>query len=212
MESYRSKRRRPMYTLAPGILLIGAGVWVFLSYQAQPDAPLTPGQIATVLFAAFGLSALIRAALIRRREAGLLFLGGFITLGAGSIAGLSLLLEASPTALWPLLLIAMGLSLLLTMLLKRTEKLGLVALSSILAGLIALPYTLNIIPPEMVGVVKDGWPVFFITIGLLTLIAAFGYREEEIDLEAVETGEPDEDKEEIAAEETVSEEKENTEG
>ncbi|MBN1284350.1 MAG: hypothetical protein JXB47_03035 [Anaerolineae bacterium] len=162
---------RPMHTYVPGILFIAVGVWAFLNYQNQ-----SPWVAIILLLGAFGVSMLARALLNRRVEAGLLFLGSFVTLSAAAVAGSALFLGVEPVTLWPLVLVALGLALLLTALLARVRGLTPVALVSALAGVIALPYTLGMIPPEMVGVVENGWPAFFAAIGLLTLIAAFGHR------------------------------------
>ncbi len=175
----REKRRVQASALMPGLLLIVFGLWALLSIANEQPPALW--QAAALLVTGLGLSFMMRFLIYERAEAGLMFLGAVITLTAAASLGAWSLIPAYAAlpALWPVGLMVVGASLILTLLLsaRRDRRLLLPGLGAIAAGAAALPFTLGLVPPEVADLIAVYWPLLFALAGLAALTGVLRRRE-----------------------------------
>ncbi|GAB4434764.1 MAG: hypothetical protein Kow00120_01290 [Anaerolineae bacterium] len=176
----REKRRVQASALMPGFLLVVIGLWALLAIAN--DAPPALWQVAGLLAITLGVSFIARFLIYERDAPGLIFLGMVVTLAAAAVAGAWYFLAeaASLPALWPVGLVVVGLALILTLLLsaRRDRRLLLPGLSFITAGVVALPFTLGMVPPALVDLIATYWPLLFALVGLAALLGVLRRRAE----------------------------------
>jgi hypothetical protein len=171
--SIREKRRRQASSLLPGVLLFVIGAWALLNRLGRPDQAPAAWEVAGLMILGAGLSFLARFLVYGRAEPGLVFLGSVITLTAAVIVAAWLVIpeDASLATMWPVGLIVLGLAFTLTLLLAACpdRRLLLPGLSFIVAGAVALPFTLGLVPTETVDLIATYWPLIFAGVGLAAL-------------------------------------------
>jgi hypothetical protein len=171
--SIREKRRRQASALLPGVLLLVIGAWALINRLDRPDQVPAAWEVASMMIVGVGLSFLARFLVYGREEAGLLLLGSFITLTAAAIAAAWLVIpeDASLPTMWPVGLIVLGLTFIVTLILAawRDRRLLVPGLSLIVAGAVALPFTLGLVPAETVDLIATHWPLIFAGVGLAAL-------------------------------------------
>jgi hypothetical protein len=162
---FRVQRRSQVSTALPALLLIAVG----LLYLLKPSELTRPLAIAAGL-AALGVGLVARFLLNTRRERGLFFIGVLLLLWLGLAA-----LAASGTIDifqgWPLAISAVGLAMIVTFVFERTHDRGLLFPGAmlILAGGIALPFTMEMFSSSLLSNVALYWPVLFLLVALAIL-------------------------------------------
>jgi hypothetical protein len=177
----RQRRRANPGAMLPGLALVAVGAWALLTYSDQPDRTIAWWEVAGLLAAGWGVSMLTRALAHRRTEAGLLFAGSLVTLTAVTAIGAWLLFpdEATLSALWPLGLGVLGISLVVTQVMGRVRGLMLPELGGIMAGVLALPFARGDVPAGTLDIIKDIGPIALALVGLIVIVAALGRPREE---------------------------------
>jgi len=167
---FRVQRRTQISTAIPALLLIALGI-VYLIDLLSPEAlALTRPLAVGIGVTALGGSLVLRFLLNGRRERGLFFIGAvillWIGLGAASLSG-DLAIEQA----WPLAISAIGVGMIITYLFERSHDRGLLmpALIVILFGALILPFTLGMLPPDIMSLVALYWPVVLIILAMALL-------------------------------------------
>ncbi len=178
--------RMPAGARVVGLTLIAVGVWALVAHRSTE--PPAAWQVINLLMVGFGLAMLQRARARKRADAAQIFLGIFVVMIAvDSLGSWKLFPNETFMTLWPLLPVALGLTLLLTMALTKVRGLMLVALSCIVAGGVALLFTLKIISGAFIEGVGAWWPLPIGLIGLGVLSTALGRLAPEDAADDVET-------------------------
>ncbi len=169
---FRQVRRAQVSMAFPALMAIAFGVLLLI------NPPTLTSQLALGLgTGAVGIGLVARFLFNARRERGLFFLGIMILL----MIGLAVVVIARTlpfSEVWPLLIMALGLALLLTFLFERNHERGLIlpGVMLIVAGASALAVTLRFLPTDGLAIVAANWPLAFILIAVLLLPRAFGGR------------------------------------
>lgn len=180
-QTFRRRLQMQVGTLPLALFAIALGVYLIARERDVRDLPdysaLTLGVAA---FLVVGFTFVFHAIVFGRRERGLLFLGFWMLLTAGTVAVVMLGIEADPKAdeWWPLLLVSMGLALVATYLLERLHDARLLVLGVmvLIASAIALLVTQGEIEQDVLDTVADYWPLLFSVIGIGLLPLVFGRR------------------------------------
>jgi hypothetical protein len=171
---FRIQRRSQVSTAIPALVLIALGV-VYLIKPSELTYPLAIG----VGVGALGLSLAMRFLLNARRERGLFFIGTLLLLWLGLVAlANSGNVEIGQT--WPLAVSAVGLAMLLSFVFERTHDRGLLlpGLVLIVAGGVALLFTMGALPGNLLTGVALYWPVLLLVVALAILPRAIRDRTE----------------------------------
>lgn len=167
-------RRGQMASVVPALLLIGIGAWLTFALTVSPPAPdaLT---IAAVLLGGVSVALLARWLSSGRWARGSLFAGLTLLFSVLVIVYLRQPLAAGFARGWPLLIVGLGASVILTALLAQPRDLRLLfpGLLVIIAGLIALVATLGLLPADVLALVASLWPVALVLaliVGLLPVL------------------------------------------
>ena len=171
---FRIQRRSQVSTAIPALLLIALGV-VYLLKPGELTYPLAIG----VGVGALGLSLAMRFLLNARRERGLFFVGIMILLWLG-LAALAISGNIEIGQTWPLAVGAVGLAMLLAFVFERTHDRGLLlpGLMMIVAGGMALLFTMGALPGGLLTGVALYWPVLLLVVALAVLPRAIRDRTE----------------------------------
>jgi hypothetical protein len=162
---FRAQRRSQVSTAFPALLLIAVGL-LYLVKPSELTQPLAVG----VGLAALGLGLVARFLLNARRERGLFFVGVLmlllLMLVGLAISGTINLLEG-----WPLVISAVGVAMIITFVFERTHDRGLLlpGFMIIIAGAIALPFTMGLLDSSVLAGVALYWPVVFLLVALAIL-------------------------------------------
>lgn len=163
-------RRGQLGSLVPGLLLIGIGAWLTLTTTA--GTPLNPLLLAAVVVGAVVLTLLAQWISTGRWGRGYLFFAVFIALAAAFFGfslqpgGLSLLRG------WPLLIAALGVSMIVTSVLSRPSDQRLLPPGILLvtAGLLAVIVTSNVLPQRILTAIAPWGPAVLIALLVLWLL------------------------------------------
>jgi uncharacterized membrane protein (DUF485 family) len=179
MSQYRSQRRRFTSMFITALLMIALGV-LYLSVTLTPElGSLPPVVMMGITAAAVALSLIGRFVFNGRRERGLFALGALILLWIGLLA-LIVNGNLSIGQGWPLALAAVGAALLLTFVFERNHERGLLlpGFALIVAGIIAVPFGVGLIPREITATLALLWPLLLIIPALALVPLAFRIRAE----------------------------------
>ncbi len=162
---FRIQRRAQVSTAFPALLLIAVGL-LYLVHPTELTYPLAIG----VGLGALGIGLVTRFWLNTRRERGLFFIGMLLLLWIGFIA-LGVTGNVDLGQGWPLTISAIGLAMILTFIFERTHDRGLLlpGLTLIVAGAVALPFTMGILSGTVLTNVAVYWPVLFLLAALTIL-------------------------------------------
>lgn len=163
-------KRGQLGSLVPALLLIGVGAWLTLT--TTTGAPPSPLLVAGVVIGGLVLTLLAYWISSGRWSRGTLFFALVVLLVAGVI-GFSLQPNGlNLTRAYPLLIVAVGLAVVLDGLLARPANARLIAPGAllVLAGVVGLTVTLNLIPPDVMTIAVPLAPVVLIVVVLLWLL------------------------------------------
>lgn len=174
---FRRAVRNQLGMLPLALLLLGMGGFLLARGQKVERLPDVDDQaLAIVAVLTVGFTAVFHALLSGRRERGLLFVGLWVLVTAGLIAGLLYFVESDPDVgqWWPLVLWSTALTLLLTYLVERTHdaRLVLLAVVTLVAGITAYLVSSGEISDDTLDTAADYWPLVLavIGVGLLPLV------------------------------------------
>lgn len=175
----RLRNQIAMLPLALGLIALG----VYLSARAFEVDGL-PEISDTTLALSFGgvlaFAAVFHSLVFGRRERGLLFLGLLVWVTAGLIYGLVEFIEPEPDATewWPLVLVSLGVTFLLTFALERGHDVRLVLLGvlALVAAGTAFFVTSGVIEQDLLDQAADYWPLLVAALGVGLLPLAFRRR------------------------------------
>lgn len=179
MSQYRSQRRRFTSMFITALLMIALGV-LYLSVTLTPElGSLPPVVMIGITAAAVALSLIGRFVFNGRRERGLFALGALILLWAGLLA-LVVNGNLSVGQGWPLALAAVGAALLLTFVFERNHERGLLlpGFALIVAGIVAMPFGVGLVPREIMATLALLWPLLLLIPALALVPLAFRIRAE----------------------------------
>ncbi len=162
---FRIQRRSQVSTAIPALLLIAIGIL----YLVRPAGLTGPAALGIGL-GAIALSLITRFLLNTRRERGLFFVGTLLLLwGAFAAAVLTRLIDF--LEMWPLLVIAVGAAMVVTFVFERSHDRGLLFPAGLLivAGGVALPFTMDYLSSSVLAGIARYWPVFFLLMALALL-------------------------------------------
>ncbi len=162
---FRQQRRSQVSTAFPALLLIAVGL-LYLVKPSELTRPLAIG----VGIGALGLGLVMRFLLNARRERGLFFVGMLILLWlALAVLGATGTIDIGQG--WPLAISAVGLAMIVTFVFERTHDRGLLlpGLMLMLAGALALPFTMGLLSSTLLTSVALYWPVLFLLAALALL-------------------------------------------
>ncbi len=179
--AFRRRLRTQISMLPLALALIALGV--FLSARAFEVEGL-PEISDTTLALGFGgvlaFTAVFHSLVFGRRERGLLFFGLLVWVTAGLIYGLITFVEAEPDAAewWPVLLVSLGITCLLTFALERGHDVRLILLSvlALVAAGTALIVTHGLLEQDWLDQAADYWPLLLVALGIGLLPLAFRRR------------------------------------
>jgi len=168
-----------MLPLALALIALGA----FLSARAFGVEGL-PEISDTTLALGFGgalaFTAVFHSLVFGRRERGLLFFGLLVWVTAGVIYAVLEFVEPEPDAAewWPLLLVALGVTFLLTFALERGHDVRLILLGvlALVAAGTAFTVTTGVIEQDLLDQAADYWPLLVTALGIGLLPLAFRRR------------------------------------
>lgn len=174
---FRRAVRNQLGMLPLALLLLGMGAFLLARGQKVEGLPDVDDQtLAIIAVLTVGFTAVFHALLSGRRERGLLFVGLWVLVTAGLIAGLLYFIESDPDVgrWWPLVLWSTALTLLLTYLVERTHdaRLVLLAILTLVAGITAYLVSSGEISDDTLETAADYWPLVLtvIGVGLLPLV------------------------------------------
>ncbi|MCC7209966.1 MAG: hypothetical protein IT323_21870 [Anaerolineae bacterium] len=179
MSQYRSQRRRFTSMFITALVMIALGA-LFLSVTLTPELGSLPRSVALGITAmAVALSLIGRFVFNGRRERGLFALGVVLLLWTGVLA----LIVNGNLAVgqgWPLGVAAVGAALLLTFVFERNHERGLLlpGFALIVAGIIAMPFGVGLIPREITATLALLWPLLLLIPALALVPLAFRIRTE----------------------------------
>jgi hypothetical protein len=162
---FRIQRRSQVSTAIPALLMIGIGL-LLLVKPIELTLPITLG----IVLGALGAGLAIRFLLNARRERGLFFVGAIILLFIGLIAA-AIYSEIDLAQIWPLSVSVIGLAMIVTFVFERSHDRGLLlpGLMLIVAGAVAVPFTMGILPSGILSNVALYWPVLLLLVALAAL-------------------------------------------
>jgi hypothetical protein len=162
---FRAQRRSQVSTAFPALLLIGVGL-LYLVKPSELTQPLAIGIGIGVL----GLGLVMRFLLNGRRERGLFFVAILIllwlTMAVLGATGAIDLIQG-----WPLAISAIGVAMIITFVFERTHDRGLLmpGFMLIVAGALALPFTMRVLSSSLLSNVALYWPILFLLAALAIL-------------------------------------------
>ncbi|WP_119072816.1 hypothetical protein [Aggregatilinea lenta] len=179
-QSFRRRLANQVSMVPLALYLLAMGAYLIADKQKMDDLPdLTSPALIGGLVLAVAASMMLHSVVYGRRERGLLFVGLTVWVMAGA-AGTLVSLEESPDARewWPILLVALGISLLLTYLVERTHDARLVLLSvfTFTASGIAFWTTLGNADLNRLDNAADYWPLLLAVLAVGMLPLAFRRR------------------------------------
>lgn len=164
-------KRGQLDSVVPALVLIGMGIWLTYSTTVQRALPDT-GLLIAVSVAGLALTLLARWLSSGRWARGSLFFALSLLL----VAGVAAFLILQPTLLhiskgWPLILVAVGLSAILSAVLAQPfdRRLILPGLILIFAGLAGMVITLGLINGALLTTVAALWPAVVVVMAVLWL-------------------------------------------
>ncbi len=163
-------KRGQLGSLVPALLLIGLGAWLTLT--TTTGAPPAPLVVAGAVIGGLVVTLLAYWISSGRWSRGALFFALVVLLVAGVI-GFSLQPNGlNLTRAYPLLIVAVGLALVLDGLLARPANTRLIAPGAllVLAGVVGLTVTLDLIPANMMTIAAPLAPVVLIVVVVLWLL------------------------------------------
>ncbi|NPV65520.1 MAG: hypothetical protein HPY64_00075 [Anaerolineae bacterium] len=173
--AHRPAERPPrgLHTTLAGILLIALGVilvWPVLT----GGYILVPNVIAVIAITGWALSLLAYWHHTGRQARGALFLALMLLFWVGTTA-IAYAQGALDSRLWPLYVAVLGLAILLTYVgdRQRESRLATPGIILLLAGLIGLLITYDIIPPAILATISGAWPWVVVVLILALLPLAF---------------------------------------
>lgn len=167
---YRAQRRSQFSMAIPAFLMISVGALLLINVFAPGTLPLTVPILIGIGVGVLALSLLARFMINGRSERGLLFVGLTIVI-LTIFAGLNLYGVFDITLSWPLILSVIGAAMLGMYLFEKNRDQGLLlpALVFLGAGFAALPFTMGMIPAEIISGIAVYWPLVFLLLGLILL-------------------------------------------
>jgi hypothetical protein len=162
---FRIQRRSQVSTALPALIMIGLGLFLLVK-----PIELTPPITLAILLGALGTALAIRFLLNARRERGLFFIGALILLAIGLVAA-AIYSEIDLGQIWPLSVSVIGLAMIVTFVFERSHDRGLLlpGLMLIVAGAVAVPFTMGIFPSSILSGVALYWPVLLLLVALAAL-------------------------------------------
>lgn len=175
--SFQRRLRNQLGMLPLALFLFVLGIYLFVKERDITDLPdFSSAELAGFIVLAVAFTAIFHALLSGRRERGLLFVGLYVWVTAGLLAGLVYAIEdrPDPAEWWPLLIASLGVTLVLTFLIECTHDARLVLLSIMIlvAAVTAYWITSGQIAEQYLSDATDYWPLLLTVagIGLLPLI------------------------------------------
>lgn len=167
---YRTQRQAQFSMAIPALLLVMIGA-IYLVNIFAPDLDLlTPSLAVGIGVFALGLALLGRYLANGRRERGLLFMALliFLWLGLATLISFDVIRLSQG---WPLALSAIGIAMIGILLFGRNRDRGLLlpGLAIIVAGVAALPFTMNLLPSAWLPYIAAYWPILLIILAILLL-------------------------------------------
>jgi hypothetical protein len=182
-QGFRRRLRTQIGMLPLAVFLLALGGYLIarrLDVKGIPDFSTVALWGGSVLALAF--AAVFHALVFGRRESGLLFAGLLIWITAGLAALLILGIDeqAQATQWWPLLLVALSVTFLVTYLIERVHDVRLVLASilTLVAGATAYLVTSGRVDNQLLDRAADYWPLLLAVIGVGLLPLAFHRRAE----------------------------------
>jgi hypothetical protein len=179
MSQYRSQRRRFTSMFITALLMIALGA-LYLSVTLTPELGTLPPLIMIgITTTAVALSFIGRFVFNGRRERGLFALGTLILMWTALLA-LVVNGNLSVGQGWPLALAAVGAALLLTFIFERNHERGLLlpGFALIVAGIVAMPFGVGLVPREILATLALLWPLLLLIPALALVPLAFRIRAE----------------------------------
>ena len=180
-QNFRRRLRNQLSFLPTAIYLVVIGVFLIgrkEGVEGWPNYSDLTLVVAGILVV--GFSAILHALFFGRRERGLLFVGLFVWVTAGTIGALITLVEEEPdfAEWWPILLAALGITLLLTYLIERLHdvRLILVGVLVMVAAITSYIVTSGSLTEDWVTDAGDYWPLLFAVLGIGILPLVFRRR------------------------------------
>ena len=180
-QSFRRRLANQISMLPLALYLLAMGGYLIADKQnvnglPDLDAPALIGGLVLAVAASMMLHSLV----FGRRERGLLFVGLTVWVTASAVGLLVASMEETPEPgeWWPILLIALGVSLLLTYLIERVHdgRLVLLSLFMFVASGVAFWTTLGNTDLDRLDNAADYWPLLLAVLGIGLLPLAFRRR------------------------------------
>lgn len=171
---YRQAARGRIVTFPFALGLIALGVLLLLAPEIEGFDVTLPIALL-IIVAAFVLTNLFRFFASGRRERGLYFLALVLISFGVVLAVIVNIQDADPAEWWPLVLVGISLSFFATYAFERQHEIGLVGVGLLvmIAAVVALLVTSDVIPQKVIDTVKDYWPLLVAFMGVTLIPLAF---------------------------------------
>lgn len=179
--AFRRRLRTQVAMLPLALALIALGVYLSArAFEVEGLPEISDTTLALAFGGALAFTAVFHSLVFGRRERGLLFFGLLVWVTAGLIYGLITFIEAEPDATewWPLVLVSLGVTFLLTFALERGHDVRLVLLGvlTLVAAGTAFTVTGGLIEQDWLDRAADFWPLLVAALGVGLLPLAFRQR------------------------------------
>lgn len=179
--AFRRRLRTQVAMLPLALALIALGVYLSArAFEVEGLPEISDTTLALAFGGVLAFTAVFHSLIFGRRERGLLFFGLLVWVTAGLIYGLITFIEAEPDATewWPLVLVSLGITFLLTFALERGHDVRLVLLGvlALVAAGTAFTVTVGLIEQDWLDRAADFWPLLMAALGVGLLPLAFRQR------------------------------------
>lgn len=179
--AFRRRLQTQVGMLPLALALIALGVFLSArAFEVEGLPDISDTRLALGIGGVLAFTAVFHSLVFGRRERGLLFFGLLVWVTAGLIYGLIALVEPEPDAAewWPLVLVSLGATCLLTFALERAHDVRLVLLGvlALVAAGTALLVTHGLIEQSLLDRAADYWPLLVSALGIGLLPLAFRRR------------------------------------
>lgn len=168
--------RGQLASVVPALLLIGIGGYLTFALTISNMA-IDPMIIVAILVAGVGLMLLAQWLSSSRWAMGNFFFAMLLLLGGGTLAYLLLPTNLNLMQGWPLLITALGTSLVLTdLFVPSGRRLWFLGLLLAIASLAALSISMNLIPANIASIFGSIWPIPLLLLVVILLVPLFRRR------------------------------------